>query len=183
VSILFSVQTVEKAANAQEAVKMKTRDITRNHFVKNLFAVALGILLITGCSGTYAHLQRSGSVADLFHQNIVLPDYRYYYTGPDAAPDAILGIHKSFTLESRIWKAIDLDEKQLNNWIGWLNPFRLPSRSGPYGYAIRDDAGKQIGVWYSKHRQIAVELFEDGRITVSLPRDMDIELRLMSRIE
>jgi hypothetical protein len=163
---------------------MNTRFHWKNHFAGSLFAVLFGALLIAGCSGTYAHLERSGRVADLFHQNIVLPDHRYYYTGPDAAPEAILGIHKSYTLETRFWKAIDLDEKQLKDWIDWLNAFRIPSRSGPYGYAIvKDDGGEQIGVWYSRYRQIAVALFDDGRITVSLPRGNEVEFPLVKRID
>ena len=48
-------------------------------------------IVFGGCAENYGRLQRSAEVDKIFKTYRVLPDHRYYFTGPEGRPDAIMG--------------------------------------------------------------------------------------------
>ena len=47
----------------------------------------------------------------------ILPDYNYYYTGPEGLPPAILRINKEYELVSDLWVLFESSEKDLKKWV------------------------------------------------------------------
>jgi hypothetical protein len=117
---------------------------------------ALGLLLfmfifaLSACAGNYGRVQKSGKVDQIFKTYQVLDDYRYYFSGRENLPEAILGVHQDYTLETTQWTRVSLTEQQLKKWVDGLDFYfhDLPHHY-PYGYAILDSSGKQVGIWYS----------------------------------
>ncbi|MBW1842152.1 MAG: hypothetical protein JRI75_10235, partial [Deltaproteobacteria bacterium] len=99
-----------------------------------------------GWGKNYGMLKKSTDVNNMFVSHQVLPDHTYYYSGVDAAPNAIIGNQNTYTLESKLWKPVDLTPEQLKKWLRIL----LRDRDRPattWGAYILDPAGKEIGVW------------------------------------
>ena len=72
---------------------------------------------LLGCSGTYGRLVVNSDIKALFERNEVLPDHRYYYSGPVSEPRVIVGIHKDYTLQSDYWHPVDLTPELLEHWL------------------------------------------------------------------
>ena len=131
------------------------------------FSLLIGFILISGCASNYGRLQANSEVTSLFETYQILDDYRYYYSGPDAEPFAVIGIHRSYSLGSKLWKAVDLTETQLKSWIQ-SGMHRRFFRT-PYGYYILGPAGERIGIWYSMWPTATIKLGDDPQVFVFTP--------------
>jgi hypothetical protein len=95
---------------------------------------------------------------------------KYYFTGPEGRPDAIMGIYRDYTLETTQWTEIDLTEEQLKKLIDWINfHHRDNTRYYPDGFLILDHDGRQVGIWYSIWDWTTVIVEENRRIMVYPP--------------
>ncbi len=131
-------------------------------------AVVAG-LLTYACAGTHnGAIRLSDRVNDLFESNRVLEDYTYYYSGRDARPDAILGVHEKYTLRSRLWKPVDLTPSQLAQWIDMMTDHRGYSIR-TYGAEIVGPGNEPVGIWYSPWNWTAVELQENNQVVIHTP--------------
>jgi len=122
----------------------------------------------TGCSGSYGRLKPSLEVDKMFEEHKVLADHSYYYSGSDVKPNAIIGIDNNYTLNSTLWKPVDLTSEQLKKWIDNMTHLRGYSITN-YGSLILDPAGKRLGVWYSRWNVTTVKMESDKSIVVSTP--------------
>ena len=88
----------------------------RNNMVMWLILAAL---TLAGCaaSGAAGRLQLSTAVSKDFESATVLPDHSYYTTGSEMNPDAVIAIHKRFTLVTDRWRAVSATEKNLKDWV------------------------------------------------------------------
>ncbi|MFH2218455.1 MAG: hypothetical protein ABII68_02195 [Pseudomonadota bacterium] len=123
---------------------------------------------ITGCLENYGILKPSLEVDRMFVKLQVLPDHKYYYSGPDAIPDAIIGIHNSYTLDSRLWKPVDLTPEQIKKWLSWMTG-DLYTTITNYGWYILDPSGKRVGVWFSPFYYTTIKMGEGNHIAVYTP--------------
>ena len=136
--------------------------------------ITLGTLLFwmpvifVGCGGTYGRIQQSLKVSQMFEAYEILDDYRYYYSGSDVKPDGIIGIHKTYTLDSSLWKPVDLTSEQLQSWIEIITNYHGATYTNT-GAFILDPEGKQIGVWYSQRGVGIVKMKGDNHIMVTTP--------------
>jgi len=136
-------------------------------FFASLFALA-------GCAENYGRLQRNEEVDKIFKTYRTLPDHNYYYTGPAGRPDAIMGIHNDYTLETTQWTPFDPSGDTLKTGVDSINFHHSTRvRNYPYGFIILDPAGKQVGIWYSIWDWTTVILEKDKRIKVFPPAQKD----------
>lgn len=141
---------------------------------KGIKIIAMHILLaiiqtvVSGCAGNYGRLERSLEVNRLFETHGILPDHKYYYSGPDAKPDGIIAIHKSYSLRSRLWKPIDITSEQLKNRVESMTDY-VGHSIELYGSKILDHFGKQAGIWYSPHNRTVIKLADHNHIIVHPP--------------
>ena len=115
--------------------------------------VLVGMLsVLTGCATT-AGKKSSGVVTsreatEIWHSYEVLPNYHYYYSGPDTQPNYIIGIDDRYKLMTEFWKPVDLTPEMLKNWFNYYRP-RVGYSQSPFGAFITDSKGERIGLWYS----------------------------------
>jgi len=131
--------------------------------------IALLIILI-GCAGNYGRLVRDYEANKIFKNYQIRPGHRYYYIGPQGRPDAIMGIHPDYSLETTQWTQIDLTEDKLKKLVDWINFHnRNNTRYYPDGFLILDHDGRQVGIWYSIWDWTTVIVEENKRIMVYPP--------------
>lgn len=154
--------------------KMKN---TRHHKETplKLLVVILMLALFSALSGCALTQQNFGTfkeddkVTEAFETFQVMPDYKYYYSGPANYPTAILGIHRDYQLQSDLWKEAELTESRLKEWVDELNDSFRSFKYGYNGFAILDHTGKQVGIWYSMVGGVTVNIKPDNRIIVHTP--------------
>ena len=125
---------------------------------RKMILYALCILILLSCVGcatmgskNYGSIVPDGRVMEAFDRFQVNPNYDYFYSGSEVYPSAVIGLDKSYTLESDLWKKLDMTPVKLKEIVTNMK-FKSATvnfRSPLHGFAIFDDSGKQIGVWYS----------------------------------
>lgn len=135
--------------------------------------LGLLLLLLGGCAGTQpqgeqGRLVLADEVRKIFESNTVLPDHVYYYSGPEAEPEAIIGIHASFTLQARYWYRVALTREQLQSWNRRIdNAHRI--RLSYKGFRIMTPDGRQVGVFYSKYDHTVIRFPDANTIIMYTP--------------
>ena len=136
-------------------------------------AVILGLALaalVGGCaSGPQARLERSNEVYRDFMAGNVLPEHRYYTTGPQSSPDAILGVSTTYTRRSDRWAERELSPAALRELVGRMNTdFKSPV-AGLVGAYVQGPEGQRIGVWYSGVGITVVEMLGEKEVRIDPP--------------
>lgn len=132
------------------------------------------LIIFAGCTEKYGRIHSSLKVSQMFETYVVLDDYKYYFSGSDVKPRGIIGIHKNYTLDSSLWKPVDLTSQQLQSWIESIkNYYRITFSN--YGAFILDPSGKQIGVWYSQWDEGSIKMKGDNHVMITTPDERDIK--------
>lgn len=146
------------------------------YFVSLLFPI-----LFWGCATTnkmsdknLGSIKESREITNMYGTYTIEPDLNYFYYGRELQPDAIMGIRKNYTIQSKFWHAVALTEDQLKNWVVWGNRGTgercASSRyNGRYqGADILDPDGNVIGNWYSK-RDWGIFEFPGNNVVIPHP--------------
>ena len=118
-------------------------------FLILLAAIAVIILVKRFSGGRYGTLRPSMETTNAYLSARVEPGMKYYLTGSDLYPAAIIGIVKAWTLESDLWKPLDLDPERLRELIFNIKSQGIGTGVLPYGHEIYDDREEKIGNWFS----------------------------------
>lgn len=131
---------------------------------------ALILALWRFSSGRYGELRPSREVTEAYAACQVDPDKTYFSSGSDVYPNALIGIDKSWTLESDLWKKRELTEKEMKELVMNMQS-RVMERIGSLqGFDIVDDRGWKIGDWYSvPGLSISVEVMGEKRVVIATP--------------
>jgi hypothetical protein len=117
-------------------------------------------------------------VTNAFEKYHVNPNYNYYISGSDVYPDAIIGLDNALTLEPDLWKPVEMTPKKLCELVQDMQ-FKVKDLSLNlvlYGFAMFDDKGKQIGVWYSiLEAKTSLSMKDDHTVIIITP-DIDTYL-------
>jgi hypothetical protein len=139
---------------------------------KEIVTIMFWFMLLAGCAGgRYGSTVIDDQAKQIFETYQVLPEHRYYYSGPDAHPDAVIAIDSAFNLKSNLWKLVTPTPGQMKNWFNWLRP-RVDWDVYPYGRYILSDDGRRIGLWYSVvdwRDQTMVRMIDDHTVEISPP--------------
>lgn len=126
-----------------------------------------------GCAGRYGSLRFDTGVMKTFEAAQVLPGHRYYTTGSETDPAAIVALLEGRPLRGA-WREIAATPALLKSLADTMRSSRL---AGPDGAAILDDKGARIGVWYPYHKYPAPpKLLDDGGVELlppAVPSDGD----------
>ena len=130
--------------------------------------IGLGLLfLLCACaSSNSGKLEASQEVTKIFDNYQILSDHSYYYSGMQNLPDAIVGIHSSYSLKSKTWQEIDFSSFLLRKLVERMSYVHMVT---PRGAWILDPDGNRIGVWYSGRYQTTVRVGEDNHVVVVPP--------------
>jgi hypothetical protein len=152
-------------------VKIRKVNKTTAVFVL-LIVVFTGAL--TGCAGTSrksSGIISSQEATDIWHAYDILPNYHYYYYGPDAQPFYVIGIDDQYRLASNLWKPVDLTPAMLKSWFNYIQP-RVGYDPQTYGAFITGPNGERIGLWYSVRdwrRKGSARLDDDNQLSITTP--------------
>ena len=131
----------------------------------------INVLISFGCAtmtqgyGTFVLDQNPPPSIESFR---IDPEMNYYFSGPYMRPDAIIGLKKAYKLDSRLWKKVvvtpELVQKYASTIKSQLSAVTLRS------YAILDDKGKQIGVWYSSFDvKSYIKMIDERTVDIGTP--------------
>lgn len=135
---------------------------------------AIGLVLIlflafSGCATSYWHFEQSPMITQIFDSYQSLADHNYYFTGWEKKPDAIAGVHRSYTLMKDSgfglkWKEFDPSATALKEMVDGMHK-QLGRK--PNGALILDATGRQVGVIYSLSTAIRrIKTVEGKRIAI-----------------
>ena len=150
--------------------------MTRPAFVLMIVA-ALATSLFSGCASLphYVELSRDFSVEPIFTNRVILPQYRYYYTGPDDEPTALLALNRDWTVDGLYWTEIALTEAQLKKWLHQFNQTRGSVDNGAHvrisydGMKVPGSDGQIIGAIYARYGRVFVRYGEPQHVTIIGP--------------
>jgi hypothetical protein len=136
---------------------------------QRLYAViGLGLLfLLCSCTtSNYGKLQSSHEISKMFDNYQILSDHLYYYSGLQGVPDAIIGIHSNYSLDSKAWQQVDLTSLLLKKWAYRMTYVHLVK---PRGAWILGPDGHRIGIWYAARHQATVRVEKGNRVVIVPP--------------
>jgi hypothetical protein len=137
-------------------------------------------LIISSCAVTTTGSKKLGTIRESpeitkkYRSLTIDSDYNYFYSGTELQPNAIMGIDKTYTVQSKFWHQVELTEEQLEYWVKWGD--RQSSDEGfstrylgrYQGAYIVDPQGQVIGDWYSKKDQGIFE-FPGSNVVIPYP--------------
>jgi hypothetical protein len=129
-----------------------------------VFLTAVGL---TGCLQSYGRLKTNPAVTEAFQDYRMLDDYRYYYSGRENVPTAIIGVDSKYGFESDLWRPIEPTSEALKKMVERVPEFGYGAR----GADILTPQGELAGVWFSRTPQSVVRL-ENNQLIVYPPHDV-----------
>ena len=133
---------------------------------------ALMMVVSSGCSSSnHGRLQSSPEVTQVFKNNQILSDHRYYTSGFQRIPYGIIGIANKYKLRSNHWKHINLNPTLLNQLTYRMEHVYSIS---PRGAWILDPDGNRVGIWYSSRDETTVKMEKNDYVVVVIPRPPDL---------
>ena len=131
-------------------------------------AVIMFLMFLTilgGCkTANYGRLESNPDITSAFEAYQIMPDHTYYYRGSASRPFVIVGIHKNFELNSKLWVEVDPQSKDFRSTIDRISVQGMGGTTQPWGFKILDHSDRVVGVWYSASRAAAVKVNENGQI-------------------
>jgi len=154
----------------------------RKLFLSSFFIVA--ILLMFSCpgyagllNGRYGTILPDTNAAKAFESFKLSADLNYYISGSAEYPNALMGLNKKYTLDSTLWKKIDPSPLRFRELVLRMQVRARQIGQFQYGFAIFDDKGNQIGIWYSiLLARTPVLMKEDQHVEIYTP-DIDTYIK------
>ncbi|MCE5263801.1 MAG: hypothetical protein LLG97_09745 [Deltaproteobacteria bacterium] len=128
---------------------------------------------IAGCSGfrNYGQILPDVGVDRDMETATVHPELRYFISGSDVYPNALIGLHRDYRLDAEThWKEIAMTPAKLREMVYLLQAKAREFHQYPYGFDLLDPTGKKIGFWYSIILARTYLRFEgDGTVMIQTP--------------
>ena len=134
-------------------------------FRSAVYVLILSLMAI-GCSGSYGSLQRDPQVTTAFDDNSVNPNYQYFYYGRSNQPYVIVGIDRTYYMDSKMWREVEPNTDQFKEMVYWIWTDILYARYYGKGAHILDPQGNRVGLWYSPIWWAAIRFNEDNRVEI-----------------
>jgi len=140
-----------------------------------LLLLCLGVL---SCSGSlfrnYGQILPGGEVTRDLERGVFHPELRYYISGSDLYPNALIGLQRDYRLDpAALWKEIAMTPEKLREVVGFMKTKAFEYGQFPYEFELLDRGGKKIGFWYSLlTARTFLRFEEDGTVLLPTP-DLD----------
>lgn len=150
-----------------------------------LLLLCLGVL---SCSGSlfrnYGQILPGGEVTRDLENGVFHPELRYYTSGSDLYPNALIGLHRDYRLDPEtLWKEVAMTSEKLRGIVGFMKTKASEFSQFPHEFELLDTGGKKIGFWYSiLTARTYLRFEEDGTVMIQTP-ELDTYEKLESRRE
>ncbi|MGV8056909.1 MAG: hypothetical protein AB2L12_02585 [Smithellaceae bacterium] len=154
--------------------------ISRNKLLMFVLLSAI-LLFITACATLsikdFGKFVPDNAVTAAFNKAEINPGFNYYITGSEAYPRSILGLNKGYTFDSDLWEQMEFKPKELKQLVAHMQRRAFDCCGNSlFGFAILDNKGRQIGIWYSiQVKSISVKVLDDRKVVIYPPDDKDYE--------
>lgn len=148
------------------------------------YGLLLLVLVGLSCSGShfsnYGQILPGGEVIRDLEGGRFHPELRYYTSGSDLYPNALIGLHRDHRLNPEsLWKEVDMTPEMLRKTVGHMKSKASEFGQGQYEFELLDTGGRRIGFWYSILTARTFLRFEaDGTVMIVAP-----ELETYERLE
>jgi len=134
-----------------------------------------------GCAGLlagkYGSMVPDGKASAAFESFQLSAGVNYYVSGSDEYPNAMLGLNREYTLDSTLWKRIEPTPARFRDLVLQMQARAWQIGQRHYGFAVVDDQGRQIGIWYSiLAARTPVVMKEDRHVEIYTP-DIDTYIK------
>lgn len=138
---------------------------------KVLLSIFSLIVFSIGCaSQNYGSIVPNTAATKAFEAFHIDPDMNYYYSGPEVNPNALIGLKKSYTLSSDLWKPLEAQPKVLKEMITGMQNIASEHRENQHGFIMRDNKGNTVGVWYSILRaRTFIKICDGNKVEIDTP--------------
>ncbi|MBA4397652.1 MAG: hypothetical protein C0394_09775 [Syntrophus sp. (in: bacteria)] len=118
----------------------------------------------------YGSLRVSESATRAYEQYELDPDLKYYISGPDVYPRAVIGIDRRLLLDSDLWKQREFDRGAFRETVLNMQSRALSTMQLLHGFEILDQQGRRVGTWFSTlDTRTTVKMLADNRVRVDPP--------------
>ena len=158
---------------AQEINEMIKSMTIKDRLIIPITLFSMMILTLSGCSmSNYGRLTSTPEIKKAFETYQVLPNHEYYYRGVSSKPTVIVGINDNYELNLTMWVQIDTESEDFRRLINIVSLQGMGTTVDPWGFRILDNAGDDVGVWYSAIRAAAIAINENRQIVKLQPGTM-----------
>lgn len=132
-------------------------------------------LSLAACSGSlfrnYGRIDPSNEATRAFETYRVDDNLRYYISGADLYPNALMGLHRNQRLNpGTLWKPVEMTREKMREIVYHMKAKAAEYSQRPYGFDVIDNRGETIGLWYSLlTARTYIRLEEDGTVTIDTP--------------
>jgi hypothetical protein len=133
-------------------------------------------LNIAACSGSvfrnYGSILPSTETDQDMEGGKVHPEIRYYTSGSDVYPNALIGLHHDYRLDREtLWKEVAMTPAKLRETVGFMKAKAREFGQYPHGFDLIDTGGKKIGFWYSiMEARTFLRFEENGTVMILTPK-------------
>lgn len=148
-----------------------------------MLLLCLGVL---SCSGSlfrnYGRILPAGGETKDLETGVVRPELRYYTSGSDLYPNALIGLHRDYRLNPEtLWKEVAMNPEKLRKIVGFMKAKAFEYGQYQYEFELLDTEGKKIGFWYSLlTARTFLRFEEDGTVMLPTP-ELETYEKLESR--
>ncbi len=155
----------------------------------NFYVMCIVIIATSaGCTSllvkrNYGRITPDRNATIAFETYQINPNYNYYISGSDVYPHVIIGLDKFYNIEPDLWKHIDMTPHKLRELVLDMEQKirHLNMTLTLHGFALRDDRGKQIGIWYSILGATTSLWMKDERTVIIITPPLDTYYRYDDR--
>jgi len=132
--------------------------------------LAVIVLLKRFSGGRNGKLYPSKGALESYTSFHVDPEKQYYSSGVDVYPNALMGLHKNWVLESDLWKKRELNTAGMQELVTGMQDKAMEKTLLLHGFDLLDDRGQKIGDWYSvMGLSIGIKILGEHRISITTP--------------
>lgn len=141
----------------------------------------LALLPSPGCTGM--HVKNYGRIIPdrdatlAFEKYQINPQFNYYISGSDVYPNAFIGLDKAYTLEPDLWKKVEMTPKKFRELVQDMQSKAMSIGQAQHGFAMFNDKGNKIGIWYSILSVKTTLKMKDERTVIIYTPDIDTYLK------
>lgn len=145
--------------------------------VRRSILVLLLSMGVAGCAPCLdcGSLVKNHQITRDVEQLTIQPEYRYYYSGVELEPDAIIGVLARYSVTGGYWNEVEMTPTRLKKWLATLGTLDgkwddIHDMIIHYqGAAILTPQGEKIGIWYSKFDWTVVKFPGQNRLVLYPP--------------